>query len=188
MTTATTVQNQEAKQANVNAKDTGAKLREQAAKSSAFNAICHIFALRERSRKQVTMGSLKATMIREGFNFNNNELAGVLQFLAQNGFGKLDYDLKGKLRALKGIKVPLQTIGKTALSKQDLPDIKPSDDVHFTAATKAIKKPSAVPVSQSLPATITVEVDHKLVTYEVPGGIMPKDLLTLIAQPVKRRS
>lgn len=95
------------------------RLKEEAGKSAAFNAMCHIFAMRERSRSVITIHNLIVSMSKEGFNFTKKEYTDVLTFLGSVGLGKLDYDSKGRLRALKNITATLQSIGLTALSKRE---------------------------------------------------------------------
>lgn len=95
------------------------KLRDEASKNPAFSAICHNFALRERSRSEITLTSLYKTMTKEGFNYDKGQYARAFRFLAALGIGDLYNDAKGRLRKLMHINVALQVIALAALSKDD---------------------------------------------------------------------
>lgn len=97
-------------------KDIVEKLRNEAAKNPVFSAICHVFAIRERTRQQVTMGTLRIVMSQEGFNFESVRYEECLRFLADLGLGRLDFAPNGKVRALKDIRTTLQSIGQAALN------------------------------------------------------------------------
>lgn len=93
-------------------------LRKGAASNKAFNAVCHMFATRERARQQVTIESLMMRMAQEGFRFSKKEYQGCLTFLASCGIGTLDVKTDTKeVKALKNIKVTLQSVGKAALAQ-----------------------------------------------------------------------
>lgn len=94
-------------------------LRERAEKSQVFNAMAHVFALRERTRQQITLTNLYQVMLKEGFKYSKSEYGEELQYMASLGIGKLEHDSKGRLRALKGIRVTLQSIGLAAAAKKD---------------------------------------------------------------------
>lgn len=94
-------------------------LREEVHSDRTLNAICNVFALRERARDRVTIGSLRQTMYKEGFSFTTQELEKALKIMANIGLGKLHYDRSGKVHALKEIKMTLQSIGLAAKNNQD---------------------------------------------------------------------
>lgn len=96
-----------------------AKLRAEAHSSPAFSAVCHVFAMRERARSQVTIHSLKLTMEREGFNFSRAEYERVFKTLSDAGIGKIETDSAGQIRSLKDIRVTLQSIGTVAVGKKE---------------------------------------------------------------------
>ncbi len=172
-------------------------LRMEASVDLAFNAVCTVFALRERARQQVTINSLMITMLKEGFKFSRPQYEKVLQFLASQGIGYLDYDMKGRMRALKGIKVTLQSIGMAALSKKDGLDT-------FTLAPMFSKLPVNPPVAvpkkevvesnghkkptraeRSYPASLTVVFETETVSFIVPNGITSAQLGSLLSSLFK---
>lgn len=97
------------------------KLRAEVANSEAFKAVCHVFSQRERARSQVTIGALTLRMEHAGFHFKRSQYEEVLKSLASLGLGKLD--AKGnKVKALRDIRVTLQSIGQVAVGSQDTLD------------------------------------------------------------------
>lgn len=94
------------------------KLREETKKSKCLNAICHVFALRERARGQVTLVALKQTMAKEGFTFRDTEYEAALTFLGNVGLGSITRGPKGRVSAITNIRYTLQTIGRAAVSNE----------------------------------------------------------------------
>lgn len=175
-------------------KDVVAMLRERANKSVAFNAMVHVFALRERTRQQITLANLFQVMLREGFRHTKLEYAKELEFMAALGIGKLEHDSKGRLRALKGIQVTLQSIGLAAAAKKDSLDrvtLIPT----FTSLpiiTDVIKKTppkvekssySAAVLKTTIKAKLTLESDGKnieLVEFPDVTAAQLLDLITML--------
>jgi hypothetical protein len=94
--------------------ETVQKLTNEAKVNPVWNAVAHVFALRERARSQVTVTALEQRMKDEGFEFGREDYENVLKLLASVGVGKLVRDTKGRINALVDIKVTLQSIGKVA--------------------------------------------------------------------------
>lgn len=111
-------------QTEVTANDTVSKLKSEAKKNPVFNAVAYSFAMRERSRRQVTVNNLALIMKREGFNYSRKELQEVLKFLGSLQLGKLEKTPRGNVRVLKGIPVTLQSIGLSALGKENMPEVR----------------------------------------------------------------
>lgn len=151
-------------------KDLVQKLKAQAAKSPAFSAMCHIFALRERARQQVTLKSLSLTMQKEGFAFNPSEYEVALVFLASVGLGKLDYNAAGRLRGLKDIKVTLQSIGMAAIAKTD--QLKTGQFQH-----KFKKLPLPVNVTPKKPTPANIEIPWAAPKPEAANSMEGKTFL-----------
>lgn len=95
------------------------RLRDYASKNPTFNAMAHSFAMRERTRQQITVHSISASMAKEGFNFSKREFQDALAFMASLKLGHLTTDHKGRITALKGIQMTLQSIGLASVSKKD---------------------------------------------------------------------
>ncbi len=92
-------------------------LKTETSKDPVTSAVLHVFAARERARAQVTIPALVARMKEEGFLYAPGEYGKVLKLLASLGVGRLDTDSSGKVRALKDVKVTLQSIGMAALGQ-----------------------------------------------------------------------
>lgn len=174
-------------------------LRIEASNNACFKDVCHIFALRERARQQVTIASLTITMAKEGFKYSRDELAQVLKILAGLHIGYLDYDMKGRLRALKGIKVTLQSIGLAAISKKDGLDryslspmfgklpLPPEDVVSKAVSVKKeLEKETPKRQERSYPASLVVTFETETVTFTIPAGITSKQLASMLSELYKK--
>ena len=167
-------------------------LRQEAARSKVFNNVCRLFANRQRSRAQVTIHSLHASMHKQGLVYTKQELMEVLRFLADLGVGRLDLNRNNKIRALKDIKITLQSIGETALSKSShltnkaaknkfnslyniIPSPEPKVDhpAEFTEEDLTVRHPAELTVKFS---------KNEIATFPIPKGITAKDLGLLLTQ------
>ncbi len=177
-------------------------LRTEAAKNPAFNAVCHIFALRERARQQVTINSLSITMAKEGFSVTKSQCEDIIKFMASIKLGTLDFDLKGRLRALKNIKVTLQSIGLAAISRKDDLEKYHLTPVFGTLPMPAVVTPPAEAIikaqaikkqaeeeanrakrsERSYPASLVVTFETEQQTFNIPSGLTSKQLGTLLAE------
>lgn len=101
----------------INEKQLIETLKLETAKDPVTSAVLHMFAARERAREQVTIPALVNRMKEEGFLYAPGEYGRVLRLLAGLGVGRLDTDSSGKVRALKDVKVTLQSIGMAALGQ-----------------------------------------------------------------------
>lgn len=90
-------------------------LKFQAEASPASKAVFIALALRTRARNVMTLKALTQKMESEGFRHNAEEYAPVLKAMAQVGFGTLVLDNKGRVKALKDIKVKLMDIGNAVV-------------------------------------------------------------------------
>lgn len=156
-------------------------LRLEADKNQAFNAVCKVFADRERSRQQITVISLKAAMKKHGFDFAVEQYEEILKVLARAGIGHLDKSPKGRIRALKGIKVTLQSVGKAALSNG-------TQINNFRPQVKFMKIPQAIngkKTAENYKVSFTIELNAKSVVFEVPGGVQPDKLGEYLAKALK---
>lgn len=164
-------------------------LRAEAQGNKVFSAVCHIFALRERARRQVTIAALRNKMSIEGFEFTTAQLQSVLKFMASLGIGKLDQDSKGRIRALKEIKHTLQSIGNAAIAKGEKLDRYDAIDplIKLPGATaapqphiQAVQVPKTAPAS-GYKTTLTIDMNGKMVNFELPHISGPEELGLLLA-------
>lgn len=114
-------------------------LQEKANKDDVFNAICYVFAKRQRARRQVTVAALKQAMEHEGADFSINQYRAALEYLGALDLGKLRYNTRKQVVALTDIKYTLQSIGQVAAAKA--PDFKkigkPKETMKFSDLSKA---------------------------------------------------
>lgn len=120
-------------------------LKKEADKDEAFKDVSHVFASRKRARRQVTVASLANRMAKEGFGHSRTDYARVLRRLADLGFGSLQKDAKGNIKALKDIRISLQSIGAAAVGEaQKL--INARQRVKFSA----LSAPEAMSIAQGI--------------------------------------
>lgn len=170
----------------VNIKGMAEALQKEAAANETFSAVCHMFALRERARSQVTMGTLKFSTIKEGYSFTKEQLESVLKFLAGLGVGRLEKDNKGRITALKDIQYTLQSIGQAAVAQQE-------GVTKFSAAKTYKELPAQPKAVEPVPtkevmyaAELQVIIEGKPIKFEVPKGLTPETLAQLLSQIYKK--
>lgn len=168
-------------------------LRKEASNNPAFNAVAHVFAVRERARQQVTIASLRLRMAEEGFGHTKKEYGDVLRFLAFLGLGTLDASANGDVKALKNIKITLQSIGMAAITKSDkldhfspsihfqsLPLVQPNEPLAQRTLPKAIVGQPAAP--PRYPAALTAFIEGKPVLFNLSKGLTADELGDLLAK------
>lgn len=162
------------------------QLIKEARNNNVFHSICTLFAMRERTRRQVTLSALKLTMLQEGFNYPVAELEHVLKFLASLGIGVLNYDVSGKLRGLKDIKFTLQSIGMAAVSKVNKLDKVIMVNKYTSIVPEIVVKPEikqqvTTKKQEFYKAYLTVFIEGSPVKINLPGGISVKEIAVLLA-------
>lgn len=171
-------------------------LKKAAKASPPFDAVMHVFALRERARFNVTIDSLYETMKREGFLYDKgSELTPVLKTLANLGFGRLDLGSNGRVRALTDLRYSLQSMGQAACggassisayrqrrrfkTLQKTPEaIKPLAQVH--PLRRASDRVMANPGASRL--VLTVLIGDKPINVEMPKALSPQEIATLVTR------
>lgn len=174
-------------------KDIIGQLKDEALRSKAFSDVCHVFAMRERARQQVTMHSLTAMMKKNGFNHSRKALEGVLYALGTLGLGTLVYNRADRLIALKGIRITLQSIGMAAVSdKKNLshfaPRTKMVNLIDNQTPQRIMETPAKPPAKDfdKCEVSFKVTVEGKTVTFDVPD-IRKEDLGQFIASLYPRK-
>lgn len=171
-------------------------LKNEALINPTFNAVCHVFAVRQRTRYKVTVSTLMAAMKSEGFNFSKEQYIGVLKFLNTLGLGQLTVDSKKRVRSLDHIKVTLQSIGKTALGqgekvKRQTPTHRytqligsaiPADPKRETPIKRA--KPVTAARKVTYPVFVTAVIDGRMVSFPL-REVTPEDLGDLLVSAKK---
>lgn len=161
-------------------------LKHDADKDAAFNAVCHVFALRKRARHMVSLRALTKKMEAEGFKYSTEQYASILKRLATLGVGRLETDAKGKVRALRDIKLTLQSIGKAALGERLTVARRNARNV-FTqlpvaAATKERVETLWKAPERRMNLRIRVPLGGKLVDVEVPKGLSKEEIAVFISK------
>ena len=90
-------------------------LKKAASTNKDIYNVCLVFAMRERTRFEVNVQSLRATMSLEGYEMTVKQIEDVLIFFASLGIGKLNYDQKKRLKGLTEVRWTLQSIGQVSL-------------------------------------------------------------------------
>lgn len=173
------------------------KLRMEAAQNPAFNAIAHIFALRERTRAQVTIKTLANTMLKEGFSFSMEDYENILKFLHALGLGTIDVNHKGRVRGLKNIKVTLQSIGLATVARKEALELKtafiklpvlhtPIPVLAPPKVTTSVKNSTPFnKTSVKYQASLKVNFDGEDVMFDLPDGIGAKELGVFLSRHYK---
>lgn len=164
-------------------------LKKEAQSNPIAGDVLKMFAERKRARHVVTLGALEQRMKKEGFSHNRDEYASVLKFLASQGFGHLETDKKGRVKALKEVKMTLQSIGQAAVGKQmSLAALKQRNKFNqLQARTSALSATADIIKPKTgngtgFPVSITVVVNGKPVNLRVPKEFNEKDIGELVVK------
>jgi hypothetical protein len=175
------------------------RLTTEAKSNPVWNAVAHVFALRERARSQVTIQALMQKMREEGFNWDRKDYEQVLRLLASVGVGRLVSDSKGRPLALVDIKLTLQSIGKVAaggstevqgfrrksrFGRLAGPMVRRKRRKARATKTVEVRRPTRQPRPYQTPAPrliLTVIVNDKPVNIPVPNDFAPEDVAKLIS-------
>jgi len=173
---------------------------QEAAKEPTFNAVCHLFAMRERGRRVITVQAFHDTLNEEGFKVDKEAVDAVFQTLATLGLGTLDHHNNGRIRSLKNITIQLQSIGKAALggdtvlsrakTKQRLkplilPNIKmPQKVVEMPKLTA--RKQVKNPFRASAKMTVTVQLGERKISFDIPAVLLENDFANSLEKELKK--
>lgn len=164
-------------------------LRIEASRNPVFRDVCHLWSLRERARNQVTIGTLRLSMAREGFQYSKDQLGEVLKAMAVIGFGRLEFDSQKQVVALKDITITLQSIAQTALNiSETLVKVTPHNSYDVLEAPKVVVAPAPVkaptPIRPAMPtfaAMLVVDVNGSPVEFQLPKRLTTAELGRLLA-------
>lgn len=164
------------------------KLRDEASKNPIFKAVCQGFAIRDRTRAQVTIASLTQKMMKEGFNYSRKDYVSVLKVLADLGFGRLEMSARGKVKSLKDIKITLQSIGRAAVSDSTvLTRANFSNKFKELPEEKAHAKTIAGKIGMTKPKAYKAQLivhfaKDEITTFTLPNGITEQQLGSFLAR------
>lgn len=168
-------------------------LRKECQANKVFDAVCHVFALRKRTRSRVSVLGLQQAMEAEGFGYTREDYRRVLAFLASQGIGTLQKSRQGTIRSLEGIDITLQSLGKAAVTKEG--ELKPkapkarkysdikadaekihTQDFLLDPKQKSIPKPLPIRKPSPYPSFLTVLIEGKPVVFTGPQDLTPETL------------
>lgn len=157
-------------------------LQEIARSSEAANAVFHLWAARKRARHQVTIHSLAQRMRQEGFNFTPQEYAQVIEKLGKLGLGNVEKDRRGRIRALKGVNLTLQSIGSVAVGGKKSLDKFSQRKSYQELVTKAQESVKAAVAHKPVEFSVlmTVVVNGKPINLNVPRNLSTEEIANLI--------
>lgn len=161
-------------------------LKKEANDDAIFNNVLHVFAQRERARREVTVSTLTHTMKKAGYEYSPQQVIPVLEKLSKLGFGRLEKDIRGRVRALRDIQVTLQSLGTVA--SQEKAEIKPfrprNSFGKLSEETQEPRTPS--PVIEAAKAKtaliLTVMINDKPVNIQVPKGLSASEIAALVVK------
>jgi hypothetical protein len=176
-------------------------LKQTAEKNRTAQDVFHFWAMRERTRNVVTVEALASRMKKEGFDHAPSDYAAFLRQLSNLGLGKLDISPTGKVKALKDIKLTLQSIGAAAVSgKSKLTGFYPRNRfgellVSSDAPQKVLEpvkaappKPVAKPAKETNGSPVNVgialvmSINGKNVSIPVPQDLTIVEVAALVAK------
>ncbi len=159
------------------------RLREEAKKNSAANAVFHIFALRQRTRGIITIHSLTQKMKKEGFEYGRQEYVNLLKLLAELGFGKLE-EKRGRIKALRDITVTLQSLGEAVLNKNSSTrGFNKRNKFTALPGLKTNLAPKPMPVEAApteVSVTFDIRMNDKVIATLVPKDLTDEEMTTLV--------
>lgn len=165
-------------------------LKREASTDKVLNDALHLFASRERGRKELTVGALTNSMRKAGFEYTRKEVAPILIKLSKLGFGHLEKDDKGRVAALRGIKVTMQSLGKVAIQETE------DEALQYTTGTRKMPRaPKAAPKPQKQPKQapqetrpnktvliLTVMINDIPINLQVPKGLSTQQIAEVISR------
>lgn len=191
-------------------KDPIVELRAKAKASKVFNDMMCVFALRERTRRQVTVPGLQLRMKEAGFVYDKSFYQEAIIFLAKLGYGKVETNKDGEVFALKSVEYTLQSIGKVALNEAQsfekahfierphnmFSKLPPMIEKPLVTPEKAAVKVQTIPpkvkfespINDPMRASITLYVGNQPVTFPMPAGITTNQLGEILAKLYKKEA
>lgn len=160
------------------------ELKTKASEDKTFNAVCHLFAIRERSRREVTAAAIRDSLNEEGFKASISDVERVLGMLAGLGLGTVKNDAKGRLRALTDVRIQLQSIGKAAIgeAKGPMPKNRPAPQTKLRSRKQV---PMFKAVSQGSKLSVTVHIGNRSITLDIPASLVKDDIHGSIMEEIK---
>lgn len=164
-------------------------MNQEATINPVFKDFALLCAHRQRARKNLTLQSLSRKMKAEGFKYQDKELEAIFKKLSHWGLGTIDLAPNGKIRALKDIKVTLQSIGSAALGsgKKDLTGFRPRAKFGKIfemppLSPRSVPKPQVIVGGGVSRVTLTVMLGDKAINIPVPAELSAAETAALIGK------
>lgn len=163
------------------------KLKDESKTDPTLNAVVHDFALRRRTRSQITLHALEQRMKLEGFTWTRDQCRNVLKLLGSCGVGKIDTDKEGNVIAIRDIKVTLQSIGRAVVGKEPIKQFNKRNTFGKLAVVPTPQPPKRrgrKPRAYQTPGSrivLTIIVNEKPVNIPVPSDLTPTEIAELIS-------
>lgn len=173
----------------VAAKNIVEMLRSKARGSKTFENVCVVFAVRERARSQITVASLKQTMLKHGYpDFTSAHASDVIEFLSSLNIGIIHKDTKGRVKALINVKYTLQSIGAAALG--ETPRVEGFNQkrrfIQLPVKTEKVmeqRKEALIEKSkETYPARVTAELDGRTIDFPLTAIEFKQFLATILSK------
>ncbi len=155
-------------------------LKKEAASNKATNDVLFVFSNRERARQILTVSGLKQRMKAKGFDYSDDKYGEVLTTMAAAGVGTLQKDAKGRVHALKDIKITLNSLGKAVLNAEKVKGFTPKNtyvEVKVPQTTEVIAAPKGLTTGS---LKLGVYMKDRLINIEVPSNLSSEELAALI--------
>ncbi len=153
-------------------------LKKDARENEALNAMCHVFAVRKRSRSTIKIPSLMQKMRKEGFNYDRDSYEKALVSLDKAKVGELVLNKNKRISGLKNIRHTLQSLGQAVCEDKSLDvKIQKQDKVHQLPVSYV------APVEESKSTEeigLLLHIDGKTITLDLPRGLSGRDIGTII--------
>lgn len=163
----------------MNQKQVIESLKKEASTNEAVSAILHVFALRKRARRQVTVQGLALRMKEEGFPFPKKDYESFIAFMASLGLGTLHAGKNGRPLAIKDIGVTLQSLGRAALGVDPSMEFlkKKKNTFHRIHMAVEPQTPVSIPLA---PVKLTVTLNSKQITFPIQDDLSDEDVAFLV--------
>ncbi len=142
-------------------------------KPTCYEAVARLLAGRQRTRNRLGLQNLILAMIKAGHRYKRQEYADVLALFCEQGHGVLEYTKRGKIKGLKSIKVPIQSLVKQPSMLKRLVQ---SENVSYKE-----QDPKAFKVREYT-ASLAITVDGEDIKFELPKKMSMKKFQLLMLQ------
>lgn len=164
------------------------KLKDKAGKSDALIALCKVFAKRERSRNTITVTAMYVNLIKEGRSFSKGKIKEAFKVLHEVGVGKLEFDSKDQIIALKDIHVSLPEIGASLSQDRRMPLIPTPPEVKKYAKTPEFQETFKTHIKKKVKITLNLDVEGEKMQFNTEQDLGVSEVLTLISRVFPRKA